>query len=291
MIRIENLSYTYTGTEKAVLQNLNFHIERGTIFGFLGPSGAGKSTTQKILMGLLDNHQGSIHFEDDDFNPGKPDFYEKIGIAFDIPRFYKKMTGRENLQFFAKLYKCKTRNIMELLGSVDLADAADKKVRNYSKGMTVRLNLCRALLHNPPLLFLDEPTSGLDPALSRKVRDIIEKEKQEGKTIFLTTHSMETAAELCDKVAFLVDGRIALCDSPVSLMHGKGMQKVRICYATEDREYEIILPLNSFHREKRFLEIMKTGKILSIHSLEENLNDIFIEVTGRPLNETESILS
>jgi len=286
MIKVKNMSYTYAGSEQPVLHSLNFEIERGSIFGFLGPSGAGKSTTQKILMGLLEGYSGRILFDRAELDPESSDFYRQIGVAFDVPRFYRKMTGRENLRFFAELYGTPDPDIDGLLESVELLEAADRKVEAYSKGMTVRLNFCRALLHEPRFLFLDEPTSGLDPALARKVRRIIRNQKSLGRTVFLTTHSMETAAELCDRVAFLVDGTIALCDSPAALRESRDRKDVTLTHRGSGSEtIRSVRPLRGLHRDPLFLKLMEEESLISIHSRETSLEEIFIEVTGRSLHD------
>ncbi len=173
MIRVENLTYSYPGTEKQVLNNISFQIKQGEIFGFLGPSGAGKSTTQKVLNGLLKGFGGRVHINGTDLSKMERSFYEKIGVAFEFPNLYLKLTALENLQLFASFFKSPTRDPEELLKMVHLEGDRDTRVEAFSKGMKMRLSFIRALLNRPELLFLDEPTAGLDPGNARIMKDII----------------------------------------------------------------------------------------------------------------------
>lgn len=215
MIRVQKLRFSYT--EHPFIENVSFDVKKGEIFGFLGPSGAGKSTLQKILTGLLTNYQGSVIVNEIEVKNHNNDFYEHIGVDFEFPSLYEKLTARENLRFFASLYK-KSLDINELLQRVGLLQDADKRVAEFSKGMKSRLNFIKALLHDPILLFLDEPTSGLDPSNARRMKDIILQQKSMGKTVVLTTHNMYDATELCDRVAFIVDGSLKALDTPRNLI-------------------------------------------------------------------------
>ena len=159
-----------------------------------------------------------------------PDYYQRIGVSFELPNHYQKLTGLENLRFFASLYDGDTLDPMELLDAVGLADDANTRVGKYSKGMQMRLTFARALINDPELLFLDEPTSGLDPVNARKVKNMVLDLKARGRTIFLTTHDMSTADELCDRVAFVVDGRIVALDTPAELKIARSQRLVRVEY-------------------------------------------------------------
>ncbi|WP_083753011.1 ABC transporter ATP-binding protein [Actinosynnema sp. ALI-1.44] len=217
VIEVDNLTFTYPGSTEPAVRGMDFTVGKGEIFGFLGPSGAGKSTTQKILIGLLTGHGGAVSVWGKDPADWGQDYYQRVGVSFELPNHYQKLTALENLRFFASLYNKSTLDPIELLDSVGLAEDANTRVGKFSKGMQMRLVFVRALLHDPDLLFLDEPTSGLDPVNARKVKDIVLREKARGKTIFLTTHDMATADQLCDRVAFVVDGRIVVLDSPREL--------------------------------------------------------------------------
>ncbi|MDF2942090.1 MAG: transporter, ATP-binding protein [Herbinix sp.] len=280
MIKVKNLAFSYT--KHPFLENINFEVDRGEIFGFLGPSGAGKSTLQKILTGLITAYSGMAVIDNVESKEHKDTFYENIGVDFEFPSLYEKLTARQNLKFFGSLYSKKLRASEDLLERVGLSQDADKRVSEYSKGMKSRLNFIKALLHDPDILFLDEPTSGLDPSNSRDMKDIILEEKAKGKTIILTTHNMQDAAELCDRVAFIVGGKIKALDTPHNLIMSKGASK--IVYTYYDRQ-EISKEcfLNNTSEDLELHALLKANKIRSIHSSEPTLNDIFIEVTGRVL--------
>lgn len=280
MIWVENLQFSYTN--KPFIENMNFEVKEGEILGFLGPSGAGKSTLQKILTGLLTRYSGSVVVNGTEVNHHDNSFYETIGVDFEFPSLYEKLTGRENLRFFASLYK-KQKALDPLLSSVGLLSDGDKKVSDYSKGMKSRLNFIKALIHDPILLFLDEPTSGLDPSNARLMKDIILQEKAKGKTIILTTHNMYDATELCDRVAFIVDGQLRALDSPHNLIMSKGASKVQYTYTCNGREEQREVPLAFIGRDEILESLIKENRLLSIHSSEPTLNDIFVELTGRRL--------
>jgi fluoroquinolone transport system ATP-binding protein len=228
MIQVRHLEYTYLKSEIPAVRDVDFDVARGEVFGFLGPSGAGKSTTQKLLIRLLTGFRGTVEVLGRNLVDWDNGYYNHIGVGFELPNHYSKLTAIENLQFFAAFYDRPTKPPEELLDMVGLLKDGHKRVGEFSKGMKMRLNFVRSFLHDPELLFLDEPTSGLDPVNARNMKDIIVDLKRRGKTIFLTTHRMEDADELCDRVAFIVDGRIELIDSPraLKLRHGKRRVKV-----------------------------------------------------------------
>lgn len=282
MIRVNDCAFSYD--KKPFITNVTFHVGQGEIFGFLGPSGAGKSTLQKILIGLLKNYRGSVEVFDKEVRNQKDDYYERIGIDFEFPSFYEKLTAMENLKFFSSLYKTKPLDIDSLLEQIGLARDKDKKVSSYSKGMKSRLNFVKALVHDPLLLFLDEPTSGLDPSNSRIMKDMILAEKAKGKSIILTTHNMQDAAELCDQVAFIVDGQIKALDTPHNLIMKKGAGVITYTYLENGSETTAQCPIDESGNDKKLQTLIKDGKLLTIHSMEPDLGDIFMEVTGRGLN-------
>ncbi|HBF5865661.1 TPA: ABC transporter ATP-binding protein [Clostridioides difficile] len=280
MIKVDDLSFSYT--DRDFLQNINFEVGKGEILGFLGPSGAGKSTLQKILIGMITNYGGSVIVNVVESKRHSNKFYENIGVDFEFPSLYEKLTAIENLKYFGSLYSKKLLSIDELLKSVGLENEANKRVSEYSKGMKSRLNFIKALLHNPDILFLDEPTSGLDPSNSKVMKDIILSEKSKGKTIILTTHNMLDATELCDRVAFIVNGKISALDTPHNLIMSKGAIKVRYTYFDNGEKTSECF-LNNTANDKNLNMLIEKNKLLSIHSSEPTLNDIFIEITGRNL--------
>lgn len=285
MIRVENLSYTYPGADKPVLKGFSFDIQEGEIFGFLGPSGAGKSTTQKVMNGLLKGFGGSVHINGTDLSRMERSFYEKIGVAFEFPNLYLKLTALENLQLFASFFKSETRDPEELLGLVQLLGDRDTKVEAFSKGMKMRLNFIRALVNKPEILFLDEPTAGLDPGNSRIMKDIILDLQQKGVTIFLTTHHMDDAGELCNRLAFMVEGKLPVIDSTQELRLQHGKKTVRVEYREKGEAESAEFSMDQLAVNPEFTDILKNREILTIHTQEASLEDIFIKVTGQQLKQ------
>lgn len=280
MIQVNNLSFSYT--KKPFISDMSFSVSSGEIFGFLGPSGAGKSTLQKVLIGMLTTYQGSAMVNSVECKEHTKHFYENIGVDFEFSTMYEKLTAKENLQFFSSLYEKKSRPIEELLEMVGLERDADKRVSDYSKGMKSRLNFIKALLHDPLLLCLDEPTSGLDPTNSRMMKDIILAEKAKGKTILLTTHNMQDATELCDRVAFIVGGKICALDSPHNLIMSKGAATVTYTWI-DNGEHTASCPLDRISTDEQLKKLIAKNRLQSIHSSEPTLNDIFMDITGRTL--------
>jgi fluoroquinolone transport system ATP-binding protein len=283
MIETRGLQYTYAGVDRPTLRGLDFAVERGEVFGFLGPSGAGKSTTQKVLTGLLDDYTGEVTVLDRDVREWGSDLYERIGIATETPTLYRKLTGRENLELFASLHRGTTRDPLDLLERVGIADAADRRVGAYSKGMRMRLNFVRALLHDPELLFLDEPTAGIDPGNARAVKAVIDELHQREKTIFLTTHDMTVADDLCDRVGFIVAGTLMKIDAPRTLKLEYGEPTVRVEYRVDGGLAEQTFPLTDLDDDEAFHDLLRGGQIETIHTAEATLEDVFIEVTGTEL--------
>ena len=283
MITVENLTYTYPKTSQPAIRGLNFAIQPGEIFGFLGPSGAGKSTTQKIIIGLLDGFQGRVTVMDRPVVDWGSDYYEHIGVAFEQPNHFLKLTALENLRYFAALYSRPTLEPIQLLRWVGLEEEGHLQVGQYSKGMKSRLTVARALLNDPDLLFLDEPTAGLDPVNARKIKELIEAQKAAGKTVFLTTHNMTVADALCDRVAFLVDGQIQLVDTPHALKLQYGQRVVRVAFRSAHRLETRDFPLEGLGSNAEFLAVLRDHDVETLHTQEATLEDIFIQVTGRSL--------
>ncbi len=284
MITVRDLVFAYPGSDGPVVRGLSFEVARGEIFGFLGPSGAGKSTTQKILIGLLKDYEGSASVLGTEASRWRGGEYARIGVAFEAPTHFLKLTALENLRYFARLYRRAPRDPRELLAELDLAEAAEMPVSQFSKGMKTRLGVARALLHDPELLFLDEPTVGLDPVNSRRVRELIRRERDAGKTVFLTTHDMTTADELCDRVALITGGAIRAVDAPRALELAHGKRRVRVEFRDGDGELSMReFPLDGLGDDAAFLELIRRRRIETIHSGEATLEDVFVAVTGREL--------
>lgn len=283
MIQVNNLQFTYKKSQKEAIRNMCFDVAKGEIFGFLGPSGAGKTTTQRLIIGLLRNYSGKIEVLGKERNQWGKDFYEQIGVAFDFPNLYTKLTAKENLQLIGSYYKNKSVNPEELLDRVGLLPEKDVRVENFSKGMKMRLNFVRSILHKPNLMFFDEPTSGLDPVNAHVIKEIILEQKKAGKTIFLTTHNMTVAEQLCDRVAFIVEGKIVNIGSPKDLMIEHGKRLVKIEYQMNGEICEQSFELTDLGDSPDFLNILRNTEIKTIHSAEATLEDIFIKLTGRSL--------
>ncbi|NQU87180.1 MAG: ABC transporter ATP-binding protein [Mariniphaga sp.] len=287
MIKVNNLIYKYPKNNSPTVKDISFSIKKGEVFGFLGPSGAGKSTTQKILIKLLSGYSGNINISNKELIKANNDYFNQIGVCFELPNHYLKLTAIENLQFFSEFYKTKHKNLADLLDLVGLAEDANVKVENYSKGMKMRLNFIRSIMHNPEILFLDEPTSGLDPVNARKIKDIIIDQKKAGKTIFITTHNMYDADELCDRVSFIIDGKLEITDTPRNIKQLGGKRVIKVEYENsgiQTAEFNI----EGLADNHEFLNVLWENHIRSIHSKEATLDDIFIQVTGKKLINHES---
>lgn len=282
MIKVKDLTFSY-GKEKQTLHGLNFTVEEGEIFGFLGPNGSGKSTTQKILTGILKGHGGSVSLFGRDILDVQPrEFFQQIGVLFEFPYLYANLSAIDNLNYFASFYpRENVRDAVEVLEMLEFKrDFLKKPVSSYSKGMRQRVSMARALISNPRLLFLDEPISGLDPSGAVLFRNIIEKERQKGTTVFLTTHNMVDADLLCDRVAFISNGQIAALDTPRNLKERNSSRQIVVEYLyLKERRSKTLEP-----PELKTGFIFPHDEILSVHSQEPTLEDVFIRYTGRGLD-------
>lgn len=270
ILKANQLTKTF-GNVKA-LDHCDLEIRKGEIFGYLGPSGAGKTTTIKLLTGQLYSDAGEVTVLGK--NPFSPEIRQQIGIMSDMSGLYEKMTVYENLDIFADIYgvKNKKKKIKETLEAVDLYDNRKKKVEKLSRGMKQRLVFARTILHNPRLLFLDEPTANLDPATADEIRELITKLNRNGTTVFLTTHNMEEADELCHRIALLNKGRIVECGSPEELKLKYSKKKVLITTGKGKKEI-------SLDKNELIDELEKTEDLLMIHSEEPSLRDVFLSLT------------
>ena len=268
MIKAKSLSISFGN--KQILNDLTIEVNQNEIFGFLGPSGAGKTTTIKILTNQLKPNSGEC-----EVNAKK----DEIGILSDNSGAYERLTVYRNLTFFAELSKTDLKNVEDVLKRVKLWDDKDKKVKDLSKGMRQRLLLACAVVHNPTLLFLDEPTAALDPATTEEIHKLLLDLRKKGTTIFLTTHNMEEANELCDRVAFLNKGQIVELGSPSDLKLKYANDTVNILFENE-KNITIKKDADSIIQA---LKENSESKVKSIHSQEPNLAEIFLSLTGREL--------
>ena len=283
MLKIKDLNVFFGGIH--ALKGISFDVPIGKVITLIGANGAGKSTTQKVLNGLLKGFSGSVHINGTDLSSMERSFYEKIGVAFEFPNLYLKLTALENLQLFASFFKSKTRDPDELLQMVHLEGDRDTRVEAFSKGMKMRLSFIRALLNRPELIFLDEPTAGLDPGNARIMKDIILDLQKQGVTIFLTTHHMDDAGELCNRLAFMVEGTLPVIDSTKDLRLRHGKKTVRLEYMADGEYCSKDFPLDHLGSNPSFSEILQNNEIQTIHTQEASLEDIFIKITGKQLKQ------
>ncbi|WP_018754688.1 ABC transporter ATP-binding protein [Paenibacillus terrigena] len=262
---------------KTALKHIEFNVRKGEIFGFLGPSGSGKTTTIKILTSQLTLSAGEVHVFGKDITRTK-DFshLNRIGILTDNSGLYERLSVYDNLELFCKLYDVPLKRIDEVLGEVNLLQDKKALVKQLSKGMRQRVTLARALLHKPDLLFLDEPTSALDPKNTLHIHDSLRKLNAAGTTIFLTTHDMSEAEQLCDRIAFIHEGEISALDTPQNLRLMYSDHSITV--VTEHNGKEIIV--QDAAGIEKINEYMVNGQLQSIHSNEPTLGDIFVKLTG-----------
>ena len=283
MLEVDTLTYQYAGADAPAVHDVSFTIETGQVFGFLGPSGSGKTTVQKIMTRLLELQGGEVRYDGRPLASLGRNFFAEIGVSFEHPNLFPRLSGLENLRAFLGLYPGPHDDPEELMRRVGLGDAVDKKAEDYSKGMKQRLGFGRSLLHRPKYLLWDEPTSGLDPATARVIMGVIRERKQAGATILLTTHDMLVADALSDTIAFLHEGTIAACDTPraLKLMHGERSVKV------EHRQNGVLssetLFLDDADDRAYLASLSKAGQIETMHSQEATLDSIFVKLTGKEL--------
>jgi ABC-2 type transport system ATP-binding protein len=312
-----DLAIDVVGLEKrfdnvTAVAGVSFQVYRSELFGFLGPNGAGKTTTINMLTGLARPDAGTVRIENIDSTKKPKAIQHLIGVVPDESNLYPELTGLENLNFCAALYgmpkNARQTRARELLNDFGLGQAADRKFGGYSKGMKRKLTIAAGIIHQPPILFLDEPTTGIDVASARQIRGLIKQLNQSGCTVFLTTHYLEEAERLCDRIAFIVDGRIVRIDSVANLMQdfqGRNIIQFElngdtsdVCsrlnkdfahYAcelisstrlrlTSDRPMDLI-PLIQFFKEE-YIEVIEARKI------GPSLEDVFVQITGL---ETEAL--
>ncbi len=284
VFEVKNLKFRYPKNQNRTIKGVSFNVEEGHIFGLLGPSGAGKSTTQKILSKLLDDYEGEILYFGKDLKTYKKEFYEEVGVGFEMPVHFNKLTALENLDYFAGLYK-KNLDYLDILTKVGLFEARNQQVGDYSKGMKVRLNFVRALVNDPKVLFLDEPTAGLDPKNAKILKDLILDFKKQGKTVFITTHLMGDVEQLCDYVVFINQGIITETSTVRELKMKYGKKEVKVEYYKDLVLAEEIFSLDKIGKNKDFIDTLNNHEIETIHSGETSLEDIFIRVTGEQKDE------
>jgi ABC-2 type transport system ATP-binding protein len=278
---IEAQSLKKVFANQSALLDVNFHVKKGEIFGFLGPSGSGKTTTIKILTGQMKQTSGiATVLGEPVSNMKKGILRRKIGVLTDNSGLYGRLTIYDNLKLFCELYDVSLKRIDEVLDLVNLKNEKEKVISKLSKGMLQRVTLARTLLHQPELLFLDEPTSSLDPVNAQQIHNGLRELNAKGTTIFLTTHDMNEAELLCDRVAFLHEGKIQVMDEPRKLRRSYSDSTVTV----ELNNNEKVVLKSTAEGARQMFDYMVSNEVVSIHSNEPTLGDIFVEVTGRKLS-------
>ena len=280
MISVRNLFYS--PSPEPFIEDVSFSVHRGECFGLLGPAYSGKTTLLKILTGLLPEFQGSASIAGIDCRHARAAHPGAIGVCFSFSTLYDELTVLENLRLFAPPIPKASRSIEDLLSTVGLAHNAEKPVSEYSPGMKARLNFIKTLLSDPPLLLLDEPTMGLDSTQSQMMKELILKEKARGKTILLATSSIQDATDLCDRVAFIVNGKICTMDAPQNLIFSRG--GIRITYTWYDHgKKQMTRPISAFLEDNTLKQLILENRLQSIRSHQPTLEDIFMDITGSGL--------
>ncbi|SFC88771.1 ABC transporter ATP-binding protein [Clostridium uliginosum] len=266
--------------KSTVLKNLNLDIKEGEIFGFLGPSGAGKTTTIKILTSQLIPTSGQVMVLGDEIYVKNLKDFKDIGILSDNSGLYERLTVKDNLMLFANINKLQEKDVDYVLENMNMTEFKNKIVKKLSKGMKQRVMLARAIIHKPKLLFLDEPTSSLDPGTTSEIHRFLRKLNEAGTTIFLTTHNMEEADKLCDRVAFLNEGEIVEIGKPEELKLKYSGDDIQVKLKSQNKS---VIIKNNKEGAEQIKCWMKEEQVLSIHSMEPNLEEIFLHLTGREI--------
>jgi ABC-2 type transport system ATP-binding protein len=277
----EDLTYWYG--DLVAVDHISFHVARGEILGFLGPNGAGKTTTWKMLTGQMKPKGGKATVLGWDIAGDTEKVQAEIGVCFEYTNLYEQMSASENLRLFARLFGISRFDDEALLKRVGLEGWGKHRVEEFSKGMKQRLMVARSLVNRPRILFLDEPTSGLDPVSAEAIRAVILEERERGATIFLTTHDMMEADKLSDRVAFINQGKIVALDTPHNLKQTYGKRALKAEVAAEGGLEYFEIPLDSAETPEAVRDLFSRQKVVTIHSEEATLEDIFIRITGRGL--------
>lgn len=259
------------------LEGLTFAVDAGEIFGFLGPNGAGKTTTIRILTGQIRPTSGRASVYGLDVVNDRRGLRREIGVVFDTPTLYDELSARRNLTLFTDLYDLPRTRADELLDRVGLLSVADRPVRKMSRGMRQRVMIARALVPSPRVLFLDEPTGGLDASSAAELKGLIRSIVTTGTTVFLTTHQMEVADELCDRVAIVDRGRVVTVDSPAQLKRQHATPVVRVDLADGSVR---LLGLSDEQLGEELRATAAAG-IVRISTVEPTLEQVLLRLTGR----------
>lgn len=276
MIRIVGLEKSFG--QKMALDKIDLELASGEILGFLGPSGSGKSTTIGILTGQVDPDAGLVQvFGKDVKDLGEEDF-SQMGLMSDALGFYESLTVYQNLTFFARFFQISMEEVDALLKRLELWEDRDVRASKLSTGMKQRMMLIRAVLHHPQLIFLDEPTSGLDPSLTRKIQDLLLELKEAGVGIFLTTHNMEEATRLCDRLVLLHKGRIVESGTLEEIRKRQVPDEDLVTIRYRDGQSRVV--------PRAEISQYFSDQVIGMDSTEMDLEAIFIKLTGASLHES-----
>lgn len=281
MIQVNNVVKKFSSVE--AVKGVNFSVNAGEIFGFLGPNGAGKTTTIRMMIGLLKPTSGMIYVDGIDVVHHAKKIHQKIGVVFDSPNFYERLSVEENLYFYGGLHNVGKERVDQMIARLQIDEQRKTQFKKLSKGQRQRVTIIRAMLHRPEILFLDEPTSGLDPSSSEIIRDEIKRLNTEGTTIVLTTHYMEEADQLCNKLAFINRGQIVAVGEPHQLKLEYGQRKLEINYLAAEGVEKVEFSLDDPTTPDRVAQILKDEQILTVHSKEATLAQVFIQLTGEEI--------
>lgn len=273
VIQVQNLTKRYN--DIIAVDHINFEVNEGEIFGFLGPNGAGKTTTWRMLTGIINSDEGKVHILGYDIRKEPLKVKQRIGVVPEVSNAYVDLSAWQNIVLMAELYgipkKEAEKRAKYILTRLKLYDRRNHKVKGFSKGMKQRLILCMALINDPILLFLDEPTSGLDVKSTRMIKEILREFANNGKTIFLTTHNMEEANQLCERVAIINNGQIAVIDRPEMLKNRiKKLNSIEI-------SFDKAIKVENLSGIPNIAEIRREGDKFKIYT--KNINDLIVSLT------------
>jgi len=278
MISIDKLRVQF-GKFVAV-DGLTLHAAPSQIFGFLGPNGAGKTTTIRVLTGVLRPSSGTVRISGHRV-PAELDKIKPLcGYVPDTEDHFEELSGRENLRIFASLYRVPKARVDEVLGRLELSEAANLAVGRYSKGMRKKLLIAREILHRPKVLFCDEPTANLDAHSTGVVRGLLRELRDSGTTVFLTTHNMTEVEEICDHVAILAGGRLVDQDTPNAFIMRHAERKVRVERTIDGHQERQLFDLDDDGSRAQLAALIADESDLRVHSLDFRFEDVFRKLTG-----------
>jgi ABC-2 type transport system ATP-binding protein len=299
MITAENIDFSYQKGEK-IINNLSFSVPENSIFGFLGANGSGKTTTIRILLNLCKPSNGTVKIQDKTISPSEYGVFNDIGALIENPSLYNQLTAYENLKLLANYHKVSDERIGEVLDMVGLSDVKDKKVKKYSMGMKQRLGIAQSVLHDPKILILDEPLNGLDPRGINEIRNLLFKFKEQGKTIFISSHLLDEIQKTCDHVCIidkgqkLFLGKIDELQAQISQQHDFRIK----CSSTENaakvlkdkfqfdniklENNGLILSLSDIKLISDCIKVLVNANIsiYEVNLLENSLEDLFLKLTA-----------